>query len=112
MTFPDKVSVYHKLRSSPDASTDSFFMDVIILSELHRRTAATCVEEEVVYNYKTGKKAPLPPYMLKKFQETFRLQEEAKQKYGRRVRELIDRVGLLEKGSWDRPDAKEDLGSA
>lgn len=87
-------------------------MDVIILSELHRRPAARCVEEEVVYDYKIGKKAPLPPYMVERFKDTFRLQEEAKETYGGRVRELIDRVRRLEKGSWDKAGAKEDMGSA
>lgn len=50
--------------------------------------------------------------MIQKFQETFNLQEEAKEKNSNRVRVLLDRVRELEKGSWDRPDAKEDFGSA
>jgi hypothetical protein len=66
----------------------------------------------VVYDYKTAKKAPLKPFMIDKFKETWELQEQAKEKYGGRVTDLIRRVRELEKGSWDRPDAKEDLGSA
>ncbi|KAF2096765.1 hypothetical protein NA57DRAFT_78358 [Rhizodiscina lignyota] len=112
MEFPDKITVFHKLRSSPDATTESFILDVIILSELHRRPAARCFEDLLVYDYKNGKKVALPPFIVENFKETFRLQEEAKEKNGKRVRELIERVGRLEKGSWDRADAKEDMGSA
>ena len=50
--------------------------------------------------------------MIKKLQETFKLQEEAKEKNSNRVRVLLDRVRELEKSRWDRPDAKEDFGSA
>jgi hypothetical protein len=50
--------------------------------------------------------------MINKFQETFKLQEETKKTNSNRVRELLDRVRKLEKDSWDRPDAKEDFGSA
>jgi hypothetical protein len=112
MAFPDKISVFHKLRSAPDQSTDTFILDVVIFSELQRRPAARCVEDLLVYDYKKGMKVALPPFMVKQFQETFRLQEQAKERNGGRVRSLIDRVRQLEKGSWDRTDAKEDTGSA
>lgn len=112
MTWPDRVTVLHKLRSEPSNETDSFILDVIILSERHRRPAARCVEDIVVYDYKQGKKAPLPSFMLEQFRETFALQEAAKKKYSERVIHLSKQVRELETASWDRPDAKEDFGSA
>ncbi|KAH7138241.1 thioesterase-like superfamily-domain-containing protein [Dendryphion nanum] len=112
MKYPDRVTVLHKLRSRPESDTDHFILDVLILSELHRRPAARCVEDIVVYDYRQGKKAPFPPFMVDKLIETWELQEQAKQKYGNKVTELIRRVRGLEKDSWDRPDAKEDMGSA
>lgn len=112
MKWPDRVTVLHKLRSEPELDTDSFIMDVIILSELHRRPAARCVEDIVVYDYKKGKKTPLRPFIVEQFKETFRLQEEAKRKNGDRVKYLLDRVREIEQASWDRPDAQEDFGSA
>lgn len=112
MTFPDKVTVLHKLRSEPTHSTDSFILDVIILSELHRRPAARCVEDIVCYDYRIGKKAVLQPFMADVFRETFRLQETTKKEWSARVEELHARVRTLEKQSWDRPDAVEDMGSA
>lgn len=66
----------------------------------------------MVYDYKKGKKTPLRPFMVDAFQETWRLQEEAKKKNSDRVRDLLNQVERLEKDSWDKPDAKEDLGSA
>ncbi|KAI4633510.1 hypothetical protein J4E80_000876 [Alternaria sp. BMP 0032] len=107
-----KVTVLHKLRDKPTQDTDHFLLDVLILSEAQRRPAARCTEDIVVYDYRTAKKSPLPSFMIQKFQETFNLQEEAKEKNSNRVRGLLDRVRQLEKGSWDRPDAKEDFGSA
>ncbi|KAF2786472.1 hypothetical protein K505DRAFT_330339 [Melanomma pulvis-pyrius CBS 109.77] len=112
MKWPDKVTVLHKLRDQPNSDTDHFILDVLILSEVHRRPAARCVEDIVVYDYKVGRKSPLKPFMVGQFRETFALQEQAKEKYGMRVTELIKRVRELEEGSWDRPDAKEDMGSA
>lgn len=44
MAWPDRISVYHKLRSLPTSSTNSFILDVIIISERHQRPAARCVE--------------------------------------------------------------------
>lgn len=112
MTWPDHISVYHKLRSLPSSSTESIVLDVVILSELHQRPAARCVEDIVVYDYRQGKKTPLRPFMVDKFRETYELQLQAKKENGDRIRGLLDRVRSLEKSSWDRPDAKEDHGSA
>jgi hypothetical protein len=112
MTWPDRVSVYHKLRYPPSASTDSFILDVIILSERQQRAAARCVEDIVVYDYGKGKRTPLRPFMAEVFRETFRLQEEAKAKNTERVLDVLRQVGGLEKESWDKKGAEEDFGSA
>ncbi len=95
MTWPDKVSVYHKLRSPPSESTDSFILDVIILSERHQRIAARCEEDIVVYDYRKGKKTPLRPFMVEKFNETYKLQEETKKKNTDRVLDLMRRAEIL-----------------
>jgi hypothetical protein len=106
-----RVTVLHKLRNKPEADSDHFILDVLILSESHRRAAARCVEDIVVYDYKRGCKTPLAPFMVDKFRETYKLQEQARTKYRVRVERLLERVRGLEKSSWDRPDAKEDFGS-
>jgi hypothetical protein len=104
--------VLHKLRNRPEQDTDHFILDVLILSEAHRRAAARCIEDIVVYDYRSAKKSPLPSFMVDKFKQTFALQEEAKEANSRRVQSLLERVRQLEKSSWDRADAVEDLGSA
>lgn len=108
----NRVTVLHKLSNKPAHNSDHFILDVLILSEAHRRPAARCIEDIVVYDYRTAKKTRLPPFMMAKFEETFKLQEQAKKENGARVRVLLERVRALEKSSWDRPDAKEDFGSA
>jgi hypothetical protein len=112
MKYPDRVTVLHKLKDKPNSDADHFVLDVLILSELHRRPAARCVEDIAVYDYRAARKSPMKPFMVKKLQETYELQEQAKQTYGNKVLDLMGRVQQLEKGSWDRPDAKEDFGSA
>lgn len=112
MKYPDRISVFHKLASEPTADTDSFILNVLILSERHQRPAARCVEDIVVYDYQKSKKAPLKPFMVDRFRETWKLQEEAKARNSDRVRSLLDRVRALEKNTWDREDAVEDFGSA
>ena len=84
----------------------------MILSELHQRPAARCVEDIVVYDYKKGRKTELPPFMMDGFHETWEKQEEVKKRMSERIRELDEDVRTLEKGSWDREGAVEDLGSA
>ncbi|RMY63030.1 hypothetical protein D0865_00102 [Hortaea werneckii] len=111
MKWPDNISVYHKLRAEPTAGTDSFILDVLIVSELHQRPAARCIEDIVVYDYTVGKKTALRPFMLDVFKDTWQLQEEAKRKNSARVYGLLDRVRQLEQESWDRKDAVEDMGA-
>lgn len=111
MTWPDSICVYHRLRSRPTETTESMLLDVMILSDLHQRPAARCLEDVVVYHYPTAKKSPLAPFMLQQFQETFDLQEAAKKKNQAKVKSIDDQVRRLETESWDRPDAKEDFGN-
>jgi len=112
MTWPDHVTVYHKLGTEPTENTDSFILDVLILSERQQRAAARCVEDIVVYDYKRGKKTPLRPFMIDVYRETWRLQEAAKSANSERVKDLLNRVRELEVSTWDRPGAVEQVGSA
>lgn len=111
MKYPDRISVYHKLANEPTESTTGFIFDVVIMSEVHQRIAARVTEDCPVYDYRVGKKATLPPFMLDVLRETWRLQEEAKRDNTERGHGLLDRVRRLEMGSWDREGAVEDLGS-
>ena len=110
MTWPDKISVYHKIRDRPTETTESLVLDVMILSEVKQRPSARCLEDVVVYDYKKGRKSALPPFMLEQFAKTFELQEQAKTQNKEKVAHISDRVRWLEEQSWDRSDAKEALG--
>ncbi|KAI5845175.1 thioesterase-like superfamily-domain-containing protein, partial [Morchella snyderi] len=97
--WPDKVTVYHKLG---DVSITSFTLDVIILSEKHQRPAARCHEDIVVYNYQPADKtqlpgkAHIPDFMKVQFDETLRLQKEAKEDALENIRDISKRVEGLE----------------
>lgn len=107
MAWPDHVTVYHKLHSDPGAEAEEFILDVLMLSERHQRPAARCVEHLLVYDYINGRKTTLRPFMRNAFRETYRLQQESRERNLQRVHDILQRVVTLEKASWDRPDAVE-----
>lgn len=88
MTFPDRVTVLHKLVTKPDYSSDRFYLEAVMYSEQHKRPAAKCFEDIVVYDYRAAKKAPLKPYMVDVMRATFDLQEQRKQEAEKKVSEL------------------------
>lgn len=114
MTYPDKVSVYHKLRFPPSQqpSPSSLILDAIILSHRHRRASAKIEEDIVIYDYKSGRKTGMLPFMKDVLEDTFRQQEAERVRARARISELTRTVEKLEKDTWDSPDAVEDLGSA
>ncbi|CEN59764.1 hypothetical protein ASPCAL02208 [Aspergillus calidoustus] len=115
MQYPDKVTVYHKLVHDPSSSQSTqfaFHLQVMILSEAKQRPAARCHEDLVTYDYKLGKKAAIPPFLMKQLAETWKLQEQAKKHWQQRILDIEARVRKLETESWDRADAVEDTGSA
>ncbi|PYI30191.1 Thioesterase/thiol ester dehydrase-isomerase [Aspergillus indologenus CBS 114.80] len=115
MTYPDQVTVYHKLvhdPAAPDASPYAFQLQAIILSEARFRPAARIHEDLVTYDYKQGKKTALPPFLFEQLKKTWELQEQAKEYWRQRILDIEARVRTLEVESWDREDAVEDTGSA
>ncbi|KAL2017101.1 hypothetical protein VTK56DRAFT_2573 [Thermocarpiscus australiensis] len=114
MVYPDKISVYHKLRARPegDPAPSSFMLDCIVLSHQHRRISARLEEDVVVYDYRAARKTSMPDFMLDMFDKTWRLQEQETFRARTRIWQLIEAVEELEKETWDRADAVEDLGSA
>ncbi|KAL4973682.1 thioesterase-like superfamily-domain-containing protein [Aspergillus desertorum] len=115
MQYPDRVTVYHKLVHDPSSSQTTqfaFHLQAIILSEARQRPAARVNEDLVTYDYKTGKKVAIPPWLMEQLKDTWKLQEQAKRQWQQRILDIEARVRELEVESWDREDAVEDMGSA
>jgi acyl-CoA thioesterase FadM len=110
MTWPDRVSVFHKLRYLPQATDENFVLDVVILSEGKQRIAATCEEDNVVYDYRVGRKGNIDGWMLEAFERTWKEQEMKKVIVKNMMGEIENIVERLEKETWDREDAVEDMG--
>jgi hypothetical protein len=87
-------------------------LDCIVLSHQHRRIAARLEEDIVVYDYKAARKTSMPGFMAELFADTYRLQEAETLRARTQIWDLINAVEALEKETWDREDAVEDLGSA
>ncbi|KAK8079136.1 hypothetical protein PG994_002943 [Apiospora phragmitis] len=111
VVYPDRISVYHKLRSLPSESDTSLILDCMILSHKHRRIAARTEEDVVIYDYHEGKKTTMPPFVLQTFQDTWERQEGEARRARLRIQELAREVETLEKETWDCEDAVEDLGA-
>lgn len=114
MVYPDRISVYHKLRARPEAdpAPSSFYLDCVVLSHRHRRVACRLEEDIVIYDYKKAGKTSMPGFVLERFQETWALQEQAVLQARSRIFGLYAAVDRLEAETWNRPDAVEDMGGA
>ncbi|OAA56528.1 hypothetical protein SPI_07535 [Niveomyces insectorum RCEF 264] len=114
MTYPDTISVYHKLRVSPasDPSATSLLLDCVVLSHGHRRIAARTFEDVAIYDYRKAATTQLPGFMLAVLGDVWQQQEAEMVRARRRIWELAAAVEQLEKQTWDRADAVEDMGSA
>ncbi|RHZ68492.1 thioesterase family protein [Aspergillus thermomutatus] len=115
MTYPDKVTVYHKLVHDPSSAQQSqyaFYLQAMILSEARQRPAARVHEDIVVYDYKQNKKTTLPPFVEAQFQTMWELQERARKHWQQQILDIETQVRKLEVESWDREGAVEDMGSA
>lgn len=66
----------------------------------------------MIYDYAAATKTTMPDFVLDVFQDTFRKQEEAMVTSRNRIWQLTKEVEALEKETWDREDAVEDLGAA
>ncbi|PNY24995.1 Uncharacterized protein TCAP_05059 [Tolypocladium capitatum] len=96
MTYPDKVTVLHKLAEKPDYSSDSIALEAVILSERHQRPTARCFEDVVVYDYRVAKKAPLLDFMVDELRATYELQEQSKEDVERKVAQLHQELEQIE----------------
>ncbi|KAK4191274.1 thioesterase-like superfamily-domain-containing protein [Podospora australis] len=114
MIYPDSISVFHKLRCKPEGepAPSNFMLDCIVLSHQHRRISARLEEDIVVYDYKTARKTSMPDFMVELFHKTWSAQTAEEVRARTRIWELISAVEKLEKETWDREDAVEDMGSA
>ncbi|KAK1492531.1 hypothetical protein CTAM01_09948 [Colletotrichum tamarilloi] len=99
MAYPDHVTVLHKLVSKPTYESDFILLEALLISEGHRRPAARCFEDIVVYDYKTAKRAPLKPFMVDRLRETYEAQEQSKIGCEEKVKGLVDIVERLEKAA-------------
>ncbi|KAL2876860.1 hypothetical protein SGCOL_007884 [Colletotrichum sp. CLE4] len=99
MAYPDHVTVLHKLVSKPTYESDFILLEALLVSDGHRRPAARCFEDIVVYDYKTAKRAPLKPFMVDRLRETYEAQEQSKIDCEEKVKGLVDIVERLEKAA-------------
>ena len=114
MTFPDRVSVFHKLRAAPasDPAPSSLILECIVLSHQHRRVSARTTEDIAIYDYAAARKTEMPQFMLHVLSATWQLQLDETKRARTRIWDLVGQVEALEKETWNRADAVEDLGDA
>ncbi|GKT71957.1 4-hydroxybenzoyl-thioesterase [Colletotrichum tofieldiae] len=99
MAYPDHITVLHKLVSKPTYESDYILLEALLVSHGHRRPAARCFEDIVVYDYKTAKRAPLKPFMVDRLRETYEAQDRSKAECEKKVQELVEAVERLERAA-------------
>ncbi len=63
LTYPDTVSVGTRV---PTIEHDRFVMEYVVVSHRHQKIAARGEGMIVSYNYREGKKAPIPPELKRR----------------------------------------------
>ena len=113
MTYPDAISVYHRLRVSPEADPKSMslLLDCVVLSHSHKRIAARLYEDVSFYDYRTASKTQMPEFVRKVLTGIWRQQLQETAQARTRIWELVAAVERLEKQTWDCEEPVEDLGS-
>lgn len=99
MAYPDYLTVFHKITSKPTYESDFINLEGLLVSEKHRRPAARCFEDNVVYDYRTAKKTPLFPFMVDHLRATYDAQERIKAECEEKVKGLVEVVERLEKAA-------------
>ncbi|KAJ3494030.1 hypothetical protein NLG97_g4345 [Lecanicillium saksenae] len=89
MTFPDQVTVLHKLVEKPDSTSERVLMEAVAYSHKHKRPAARFFEDIAVYDYRAAKRAPLKPFMVEEMQAMYERQEQQQQQTEQKVQELV-----------------------
>ncbi|KAI5920313.1 thioesterase-like superfamily-domain-containing protein [Camillea tinctor] len=112
MTYPDTISVYHKLSKSISPGATLLNLECIILSHQHRRIAATTNESVVVYDYETAERAAVPRLAFPILREVWDQQNKEMNLARQKVWNLIREVAAIEMETWNRAGAIEDMGSA
>jgi predicted metal-dependent RNase len=112
LRYPDRITVLHKLLTEPKEGMDALHLEAVVLSETHQRIAARITEDIAVYDYRIGKKAPLPPFVIQSLRQIWQEQEKEVTRSMSEIFSLSGRISAVEKETWDRQDAVEDLGSA
>lgn len=96
MTYPDHVTVIHRLAAKPEPGADSLCLEAVILSERHRRLAARCLEDVAVYDYAAGARAPLRDFMVDELRAVYDLQEASRRRADAEVAEVERLVASVE----------------
>ncbi|KAJ0277602.1 hypothetical protein COL940_007708 [Colletotrichum noveboracense] len=99
MAYPDNVTVLHKLAAKPTYESDFVLLEALLVSDRHRRPAARCFEDIVVYDYKTAKRTALKPFMVDRLRETYEAQERSKRECEEKIEGLVKVVERLEKSA-------------
>jgi acyl-CoA thioesterase FadM len=112
LKYPDRITVLHKLANKPEEGMDGLQLDAVIISETHQRVAARITEDCAIYDYRIGKKAPIPTFMVEVLKRLWEEQEKSIEISMNAMSGLSGRIRSVEKETWDRADAVEDMGSA
>jgi len=97
LTYPDKITVLHKLLPLDHSNLDSYSLEAVVVSERHRRVAARFWETTVVYDYREGRKVQMDDWMLRRLESVLVEQDGWRKRCQSKIRTLDGEVHALEK---------------
>lgn len=96
LTYPDRVSVFHKIVKPPEPGSDNMILEALIVSEYHCRVAARLFEDLVVYDHIEGKNSTFKPNQIRDLNRLFRRQLLSRPIADKEIDEWMDRLTDLE----------------
>ncbi|KAM0424164.1 hypothetical protein ACHAPT_010533 [Fusarium lateritium] len=96
VTHPDQISVYHKILEPPTLDSDHIRLEAIIMSETHRRVAARCYEDIVIYDYKRAEKTTLKEYQVKDLANIYRSQQDNVKIADKEIDDFMKKISNIE----------------
>ncbi|KAI8714066.1 hypothetical protein NCS52_01125900 [Fusarium sp. LHS14.1] len=96
LTYPDRVSVFHKIVKPPEPGLDNMVLEALIVSENHYRVAARVVEDLVIYDHVKGKNSIFKHNQIRDLTRLFRRQMLSREVADKEIDEWMDRLTDLE----------------
>ncbi|RSL91583.1 hypothetical protein BHE90_002530 [Fusarium euwallaceae] len=94
--FPDRVSVFHKILKPPDAVSDHFLLEVLILSEYNYKIAARLAEDVAIWDFEREQNTTLKPNQVRDLNRIYKRQPLNREAADKEIDEWMRKLANIE----------------